>query len=405
MVGEADPSGVSARPSPGKRTGGRAASSVSGRNRLILWTRSGGRCQYIGCNADLLGDIVSGTKSFNRAYIAHIVAASPDGPRGDPVRSPRLADDVENLMLLCDTHHRLIDRDKAAEHPEQMLLDMKHDHEMRVANVLSVNPVQTSHALRYAARIGALESPVAQEVIFRDMLPEVHPVGWRSIDIELVGSHLTDDKPEYWKLQRDNLRRSLKDQTSGRIERQDIKHLSVFALAPMPLLIELGRLLGDKVPVAIRQLHRNPKGWRWQNDRPPIVFRTARPGSEKMTSKVVALKLSISATIDNARIAAVLGGEVPFWTIEVDSPHNDILRSPRDLAEFGDLAHRTFNAIKAVHGESAEIHVFPAIPVSAAIELGRRWMPKADLPMVLWDQNASAGGFIRTIEIRSDGGL
>jgi hypothetical protein len=204
MAGETGTSGSSARPSAGKRTKGRAAASISERNRLILWTRSGGRCQYVGCNADLLGDIVSGTKSLNRAYIAHIIAAAPDGPRGDPVRSPLLADNIENLMLLCDTHHRLIDRDKAAEHPEQMLLDMKRHHEMRVANVLSVNPVQTSHAIRYAARIGALESPVAQEVIFRDMLPEVHPAGWRPIDIELVGSQFTDEKPEYWNLQRDN---------------------------------------------------------------------------------------------------------------------------------------------------------------------------------------------------------
>jgi hypothetical protein len=307
-------------------------------------------------------------------------------------------------MLLCDTHHRLIDRDKATEHSEQMLIDMKHDHEKRVANALSVNPIQTSHALRYAARIGSLESPVSQEIIFRDMLPEVRPANWRSIDIELVGSQLTDDKPEYWNVQLDNLRRSMKDQIGGRIERQDIKHLSVFALAPIPLLIELGRLLGDKVPVAIRQLHRNPKGWRWQNDRPPIVFRTSRPKLQQATDKVVALNLSLSATIDNARIAAVLGEGAPIWTIEAESPHNDIMRSPRDLAEFGDLAHRTFNAIKAKNGEATEVHVFPAVPASAAVEFGRRWMPKADLPMVLWDQNASAGGFIRTIEIRSDGG-
>jgi protoporphyrinogen oxidase len=30
-------------------------------------------------------------------------------------------------------------------------------------------------------------------------------------------------------------------------------------------------------------------------------------------------------------------------------------------------------------------------------------MPKADLPMTIWDQNTKVGGFIRTIDIRSDG--
>lgn len=391
-------------PSPEKRAGGRATAAVSERTRLIIWTRSGGRCQYRGCNAELLGDIISGTKNLNRAYIAHIVAAAPDGPRGDPVRSHKLADDVGNLMLLCDGHHRLIDREKAKEHPEDALLEMKREHELRVGNLLSVNPFQVSHALRYAARIGAQESPVAVDTILREMIPEVYPAGWRTIDIELIGSQLDDRQPEFWAVQRDNLRRSFKDQVDGRIERQDIKHMSVFALAPIPLLVELGRLLGDKIPVAIRQLHRVPKTWRWQNDRPPIRFRTAVPPPASAGSRRVALKLSISATVTDERIHAVLGKDVPICAIEAEDPHNDIMRSARDLAEFGNLVHRTLDAIKSAYGTGTDLHVFPAIPASSAVELGRRWMPKADLPLTLWDQNAAAGGFIRTIDIRSDGG-
>jgi SMODS-associated and fused to various effectors sensor domain len=303
-------------------------------------------------------------------------------------------------MLLCDAHHRLIDRDGLTDHPESLLLEMKREHEARVANVLGVNPVQASHVLRFAARIGEHESPVAEAMVFRDMLPDLHPAGWRTLDIEIVGSELTDDKPEYWTYQRDNLRRAFEKHVRGRIERHDIEHLSVFALAPMPLLVELGRLLGDKVPVAIRQLHRNPKTWRWQNDKPPMTFRTAEPPANGGT---IALKLSISATIADDRIRAVLGN-ASIWSIEADGPHNDILRSPTDLDAFGQLTHRMLNRIKAVHGEQAEIHVFPAIPVSAAVELGRRWMPKADLPLVIWDQNRTAGGFIRALDIRSEEG-
>ena len=398
MEDEATAPGGRPAPAAARRRRGRSAVSVSEKTRLILWTRSGGRCEYRGCNQDLLGDIVSGTKTLNKAYIAHIVAAAPDGPRGDELRSPLLADNVENVMLLCDAHHRLIDRDRVAEHPEPLLLEMKREHEARVANVLGVNPVQASHVLRFAARIGEHESPVAADIVFRDMLPDLHPAGWRAIDIEVVGSELTDDKPEYWTFQRDNLERSFHKQIRGRIERQDIQHLSVFALAPMPLLVELGRLLGDKVPAAIRQLHRHPKTWRWQNDRSPMIFRTIDPAEKG--GAAVALKLSVSATIADERVRAVLGEDASIWSIEVDGPHNDIMRSPGDLAAFGELAHRMLDRIKAAHGEHAEINVFPAIPVSAALELGRRWMPKADLPLVIWDQNRAAGGFMRTLEIR-----
>jgi hypothetical protein len=58
-----------------------------------------------------------------------------------------------------------------------------------------------------------------------------------------------------------------------------------------------------------------------------------------------------------------------------------------------------FDSIKAKHGPDAVINVFPAVPVSTAIEVGRTLMPKADLPLVIWDQNRLAGGFVRALRI------
>jgi hypothetical protein len=41
--------------------------------------------------------------------------------------------------------------------------------------------------------------------------------------------------------------------------------------------------------------------------------------------------------------------------------------------------------------------------VSAAVEVGRVWMPKADLPLVVFDQNRTLQGFVRALEIGSSG--
>ena len=45
------------------------------------------------------------------------------------------------------------------------------------------------------------------------------------------------------------------------------------------------------------------------------------------------------------------------------------------------------------------INLFPALPVSAAVEVGRVWMPKADLPLIVYDQNRRVNGFSRTIQV------
>jgi hypothetical protein len=105
--------------------------------------------------------------------------------------------------------------------------------------------------------------------------------------------------------------------------------------------------------------------------------------------------LALSATVTDDRIFAALGPDTAIWAIEADRPHNDIMKRSADLAEFRRLLRLTFNAIKAVHGELATIHIFPALPVSAAVEVGRVWMPKADLPLVIYDQNRKLNGFTR----------
>ena len=92
------------------------------KNQNLLWAISGGRCEYEGCNTPLYMDILT-KKKYNKAYIAHIVADSLDGPRGDPERSEKLANEISNLMLLCDPHHTLIDKD-VANHPVELCRGM-----------------------------------------------------------------------------------------------------------------------------------------------------------------------------------------------------------------------------------------------------------------------------------------
>ena len=77
--------------------------------RYEVASRAAWRCQFDGCGDDLR-EILAPRARGNYGYYAHIVGSSQDGPRGDVVDSPRLANDPSNIMLLCDKHHRLIDR-------------------------------------------------------------------------------------------------------------------------------------------------------------------------------------------------------------------------------------------------------------------------------------------------------
>ena len=64
---------------------------------MKLWAISGGRCQFAGCNRRLYKDDLTWDE-FNNSNIAHIVAASPDGPRGSEL-SHELSDRESDALM------------------------------------------------------------------------------------------------------------------------------------------------------------------------------------------------------------------------------------------------------------------------------------------------------------------
>jgi hypothetical protein len=371
--------------------------AVTAKTQTILWTRSGGRCQYRGCNKPLLGEALSGRRLLNLSYVAHIVGVR--GPRADPLRSKSLENDVGNLMLLCDAHHRLIDREGEADHPEHLLLQMKSDHERRLEIVGGIAHDAGTKVLVYGARVGQQDCPARFDLAKLALLPERYPEEDRAISLEMSGIDLNDNEPEFWVVQKRNLERQFKTRVLERLASGDIKRLSVFALAPQPLLIKLGVLLGEVPDVEVRQLCREPQGWAWRSRDEVIALQQLHSRS---AGRRVALKVALSATVSDDRIEAVMGPGVPIWALTTAKPDRDIIQTADDLRSVRRSLRQLFDLIKAKHGEGAEIHVFPAMPVSAAVELGRVWMPKADLPMVVYDQDRTLGGFVERLRI---GGL
>lgn len=372
-----------------------SASYIPPKIKLLLWGKAAGRCQYDGCNKPLYID--SHTKSlFNQAYIAHIIADKPTGPRGNPVLSERLKSDLSNLMLLCDPHHRLVDREDVGGHPVELLMAMKRQHEDRMALLTNIQPEKKSHVLLYGARIGDHHSHINWQKAAQAMIPNYYPSERPAIELSLKNTSFQDFEPKFWSMEREHLQRQFQSQVKPRLAQGEISHLSVFGLAPQPLLIELGRLLSDIPAAEVYQLHREPPNWLWQQNDSSNDYSIERPDNRH---KIVALKISLSATIVDERILQVIKRPCSIWNMTISKPHNDFLQSREQLRRFRQIFRQLTDQIKAIHGEDAVIHLFPAMPVAIAIEIGRVWMPKADLPLHIYDQNRKSGGFIFIFKI------
>lgn len=363
--------------------------------KYALWGKTAGRCEYEGCNKPIYTDDLT-QYEFNAAYIAHIYADSRHGPRWHPVLSEQLKADIANLMLLCDVHHRLIDRGDVAGHPAERLQEMKRTHEERIALLSDIQAEKKSEILLYGAKVGVHESPLTYQKARLALLPERYPASHRAIELGTRNSSLTDGDAEFWTTEVRHLRHQFSHQVKARLALGEIPHLSIFALAPQPLLVELGRLLSDIPTAQVFQLHREPPDWCWQEHADGFTY-TVIPATS--SAPVVALNLSLSATITNDRITSILGEACPIWTMTVSMPHNDFLKSRQQLQLFREEFRRVLDRVKAQHGHDAVLHVFPAVPVAIAVEIGRVWMPKADVPLTVYDQHRGLGGFIPALEI------
>jgi hypothetical protein len=103
-----------------------------------LFAESGNRCAYPDCAIR----VVQGSTIL--ADVCHIKAANAGGSRYDAKQSAAERNGYENLILLCPTHHRLIDDDPKT-YTVGYLLHMKADHE-RDSSPLGTAEVE--HAVR-----------------------------------------------------------------------------------------------------------------------------------------------------------------------------------------------------------------------------------------------------------------
>ena len=370
----------------------RVRKSIPSKTGRKLWVKSGGRCAY--CNIDLLEDTLT-KKGINKAYISHIIAASENGPRGDKVLSKKLEIAYENLMLLCDECHNRIDESDVENNSVEFLVEMKKEHEERIHSLCAIKKEQQSCIIIYLANIGE-HSPYIDFNLARNIIiPEHYPALSDALYLGLKNSPQRDKNRFFWQTELNNLETQFYEQIRPKIRRGKIPHFSLFAFAPQPLLVKLGTLINDIHNIEVHQPIRIPKGWKLSNQLYEKSFITKHPQSVNLN---IALNISLSATINDDRIYSVLGKNTSIYTITIKEPFNDFLKHKTQLSEFSIKFRKLLNVIKSKYSAKTPLHIFPAMPIALAIELGRIWMPKADMPLHLYDEN---NGFRKVLIIKN----
>ncbi|HXV04670.1 MAG TPA: SAVED domain-containing protein [Solirubrobacterales bacterium] len=368
---------------------------------MRLWVAAGGRCEYRGCNEYLLEDELTGY-ALNLAERAHIVGAAEGAgsPRGKEPLDPALRNEEPNLMLLCRKHHRVIDG-LITEHGVEGLRAMKREHEERIRLLTSLSEDASSVIVRMSGGIRGAPVEIPCEAVRAAVLADGRFPRFRAAlageDLEIDLRKLPgEEEPDYWKVGE----RMIAEQTARLREAQEaVRHVSVFALARLPLLVALGFHLDDKIPVTVYPRARGGSGdgeWGFDDRATPTAFSLSRLAGGQ--AEEVALSASLTGPIGDDVLAHAEGRSIYEIEPEGVEHSRDLFSARESLDAFAETYHRFLALVEREHPACKEISIYLACPAPAAVQIGRGLMRNAQPRLVIYDRNAS-GDFERTLEI------
>jgi hypothetical protein len=372
--------------------------------------RAGGRCTF--CNEYLLESDLT-LRPVLLGEIAHNVAASDAGPRGDANISEVDRNLADNLLLLCGRHHP--DTDKRA-NLDLLTVDqlqaLKAEHERRVLEATASVGRSNTVLLRMQGNVRGAVVDVAlsdaTEAVIRssDRFPELAlSFDRRGVEIDLrqIAGELTAGS-EYYSAASARIDELVLQRLQPAVEAGAVEHLSVFALARFPLLVHLGSRLDDTVRVDVFQRHRASEDWSWPSDvTEPVPFRSRRLGGTEVDSLITAAALIINAsgTIHQSELPAEVS-QLPLFVIEPEfgAPHPDSVatRSVRD--SFESAVRRLLSQLEAELKQVRHIHVFAAAPVALGVTLGRSVGWGIHPTLVVYDRRDD-GTYCVALEVRA----
>ncbi|MEU1144422.1 SAVED domain-containing protein [Streptomyces sp. NPDC005863] len=362
-------------------------------------------------------------RTLNLGELAHIVG------RGSSVRSPRgehpldrtQREDAENLMLLCADQHDEVDAAGGLDlFTVEKLRRVKQEHEDRIRHVTGLGSDRATTVVRMVGSVHGNQVELSRQtaaaaVIARDRYPlflesytrhgveiDLRGVPGESLAAPCAASQATGSRA-YYRMATQLVDDVIERQLRPGITRDAVRHVSVFGFARLPLLVHLGSRLDDTVPTDIYQRHREDESWVWREEDGLAPSFAARVDHDVPSGSEAVVLINVSGVIGAQEVPAPLRG-MRRWEIRpVGAPTGpDIMAARGCLERFTDVLRGFFAELESEAKMLKRLHVLPALPISAAIVLGRIHHPQVHPQLMVYER--LAGCYVPTLEVGGDSG-
>lgn len=357
-----------------------------------VWADAGGCCMFQGCGQDL-SVVPLHNKGARIAYLAHIIASDPCGPRGTDEDSHRLSNVAENIMLMCDAHHRLIDSFAPDRFDAQRLREMRRLHTAKVRSYRAAMRHRVAQVVTIFGDIGAVPTHYPDSEFMEALLSEelsMHPEVKRHL---VYQSRDERTAAGFWGnyLREMQLQIGLMVQSFSRPSASSPDELAVFPLHHAATLVLAGRIVGEARRVRVFQPSRRRRSWMWNRDadvHPTGTFKiigdTGTPADEVLLTVELTAHLDESA-IPESLATAVASGAMPRIRLTIDVPSGECLQRKEDLDQVMGVARSVINDIQdKMHAR--RVHLIVVAPASATFSIGQLLQAAHHAEYTLYDR-------------------
>lgn len=351
------------------------------------------RCMFKGCAKRLDEHSIMGEKGYF-GYLAHIIPASENGPRGDeaqPGECALLVDKASNIMLLCDECHRLVDRVAVSDYPRAVLKRMREDYIKSATDCLNQLSYNSAPVAEFLWPVGTNHYGVPSPMEIQRCLSPLK-IRWNgkkhAIADKNSNSHDTKTR-DFWNTVPRLLELAKKD-----LETIVADHpvLGLFAGGPMPALIALGALVGNKIKVTPILNSRSSGGWLWLSNEPEGKQFHVQGLDGLTESSEIVLQLNMTnKTVQQEEKRKQLEQKHNCGSIiiEADQMANECIRHHKDALLFQNEMTTILTHLKSSLGIK-RVHVLPCASNLICLHFGRsieQFCPELRIYDFLNDEN------------------
>lgn len=343
-----------------------------------VWIAAGGRCTF--CGRNLVTDETTG-KPVLIGQLAHIVGATKGkkSPRGLFPFPMRRRHQAENLVLLCyDQHHVIDDKSMWEVYSVEDLRRLKAEHEDRMRRVTSMGIERSSTVLRLVGDVGVVpvdlsDDAVEEALLERGLFPDykLRELG-DPFEIDVRGyPGASAGSSNYWQAAAEKIEEKVAELRQG-VTAGLLKKVSVLAMARIPLLVALGKELGEAGRVELYPARKSGTGgFGWSPEQSPTHFEAPQVQAGTDPTKVAVI-VSVTGSVDRSAAGVHLDSAWTIYELRPAgvAPTSGLDRSQATIDNFRTVWAQLLADLELVPNLTS-VALFPAVPVTFAITLGR----------------------------------